>query len=56
MQLNYVEKWLIARDESVDLQHRIKLNPPPSMATEKRVHQQVIQMYELQTKVKYLTS
>lgn len=56
IQLNYVEKWLMARAESLDLQHRIEIKPAPRLDVEKRVHEQVIQIYELQIKVRYLTS
>ncbi|CAK1548506.1 unnamed protein product [Leptosia nina] len=50
MQLNYVDKWLFARAESLDLEHRIELPPPPRVDFEKRVHEQVIKLYELQIK------
>ncbi|CAF4883305.1 unnamed protein product [Pieris macdunnoughi] len=50
MRLNYVDKWLLARAESVDLEHREEINIPPSTDCEKRVHQQVSKIYELQIK------
>ncbi|XP_045510637.1 dynein regulatory complex protein 9-like [Colias croceus] len=50
MRLNYVEKWLFARGEALDLQHRVEITPAPSQDIEKRVHDQVVEAYELQTK------
>ncbi|XP_038209543.1 dynein regulatory complex protein 9-like [Zerene cesonia] len=50
MRLSYVEKWLSARAEALDLQHRVEMKPAPSQDIEKHVHDQVVEAYKLQTK------
>ncbi|XP_050673474.1 dynein regulatory complex protein 9-like [Leptidea sinapis] len=46
VRLNYAEKWLTARMESLELQNRKEKTPVPRLDDEERAHLQVIKIYE----------
>lgn len=49
--LCYVEKWLFARGESLEMSLDVPRAPAPRADHEKRVHDELIRAYELQIKV-----